>query len=259
MAAPRRCARRASASCPRSRRPPRPVGPRAARPTGARRWSCCARSTRIGDPEVRRRLLELREDAGSACRVTGAPATRGRLTPRRGLVLIAPRRPACAATAACRTGRRLACARTRPRSASVHGRQRTTCSPASRSPKAIPTRSATGSPTRWSTCSSREYPFARVACETLATTNRVVIAGEVRPGPGSRITADLIAHTARMAIKDIGYEQDGLPLARRQDRRAAARAVGRHRHGRRRRRAEGRGRRRPGHHVRLRHRRDAGR
>jgi S-adenosylmethionine synthetase len=55
----------------------------------------------------------------------------------------------------------------------------------------------------------REYPFARVACETLATTNRVIIAGEVRPGPGSRITPDLIAHTARMAIKDIGYEQDG--------------------------------------------------
>jgi S-adenosylmethionine synthetase len=54
-----------------------------------------------------------------------------------------------------------------------------------------------------------EYPFARVACETLATTNRVVIAGEVRPGPESRITPDLIAHTARMAIKQIGYEQDG--------------------------------------------------
>jgi S-adenosylmethionine synthetase len=54
-----------------------------------------------------------------------------------------------------------------------------------------------------------EYPFARVACESLATTNRVVIAGEVRPGPESRITPDLIAHTARMAIKDIGYEQDG--------------------------------------------------
>ena len=54
-----------------------------------------------------------------------------------------------------------------------------------------------------------EYPFARVACETLATTNRVVIAGEVRPGPDSGITADLIAHTARMAIKSIGYEQDG--------------------------------------------------
>ncbi|MEJ8575027.1 methionine adenosyltransferase [Microbaculum marinum] len=47
----------------------------------------------------------------------------------------------------------------------------------------------------------------RVACETLTTTNRVVIAGETR-GPSS-ITKDLIAHTARMAIRDIGYEQAG--------------------------------------------------
>jgi len=47
----------------------------------------------------------------------------------------------------------------------------------------------------------------RVACETLATTNRMVIAGEYR-GPGA-VTADLIRHVARMAIKDIGYEQDG--------------------------------------------------
>ncbi len=47
----------------------------------------------------------------------------------------------------------------------------------------------------------------RVAAETLATTNRVVIAGETR-GP-STITKDLVAHVARMAIRDIGYEQDG--------------------------------------------------
>jgi S-adenosylmethionine synthetase len=47
----------------------------------------------------------------------------------------------------------------------------------------------------------------RVACETLATTNQVVIAGETR-GPNI-ITRDWVAHTARMAIKDIGYEQDG--------------------------------------------------
>jgi S-adenosylmethionine synthetase len=47
----------------------------------------------------------------------------------------------------------------------------------------------------------------RVACETLATTNQVIIAGETR-GPNS-ITRDLVAHVARMAIKDIGYEQDG--------------------------------------------------
>ncbi|AWM88796.1 methionine adenosyltransferase [Microvirga sp. 17 mud 1-3] len=50
-------------------------------------------------------------------------------------------------------------------------------------------------------------PEARVACETLATTNRVVIAGEVR-GPES-ITKDRIVELARDAIKDIGYEQDG--------------------------------------------------
>ena len=47
----------------------------------------------------------------------------------------------------------------------------------------------------------------RVACETLATTNQVVIAGETR-GPNT-ITRDWVAHVARLAIKDIGYEQDG--------------------------------------------------
>ncbi len=47
----------------------------------------------------------------------------------------------------------------------------------------------------------------RVACETLATTNKVVIAGETR-GPSS-ITKDLLSHAARLAIRDIGYEQAG--------------------------------------------------
>ena len=47
----------------------------------------------------------------------------------------------------------------------------------------------------------------RVACETLATTNQVVIAGETR-GPRT-ITRDWVSHVARMAIKDIGYEQEG--------------------------------------------------
>jgi S-adenosylmethionine synthetase len=47
----------------------------------------------------------------------------------------------------------------------------------------------------------------RVACETLATTNTVVIAGETR-GPNT-ITRDWVAHVARLAIKDIGYEQAG--------------------------------------------------
>jgi S-adenosylmethionine synthetase len=47
----------------------------------------------------------------------------------------------------------------------------------------------------------------RVACETLCTTNRVVIAGETR-GPAT-ITKDYVAHIARLAIRDIGYEQAG--------------------------------------------------
>ncbi|MDX2104342.1 MAG: methionine adenosyltransferase [Alphaproteobacteria bacterium] len=50
-------------------------------------------------------------------------------------------------------------------------------------------------------------PYARVACETLATTQRVVLAGEVR-GPAS-ITKELLEEVARHAIKDIGYEQEG--------------------------------------------------
>ncbi len=50
-------------------------------------------------------------------------------------------------------------------------------------------------------------PYARVACETLVTTNRVVLAGEVR-GPET-VTAEYLAHLARLAIHDIGYDQKG--------------------------------------------------
>ncbi len=50
-------------------------------------------------------------------------------------------------------------------------------------------------------------PQARIAVETLATTNRVVLAGEVR-GPAS-VTSERLIETARQAIKDIGYEQAG--------------------------------------------------
>ena len=46
----------------------------------------------------------------------------------------------------------------------------------------------------------------RVACETLCTTNRVVIAGETR-GPKGIDSA--IEEIARAAIRDIGYEQQG--------------------------------------------------
>jgi len=47
----------------------------------------------------------------------------------------------------------------------------------------------------------------RVACESLATTNRVVIAGETR-GP-KEVSFDMVEDLTRKAIKDIGYEQDG--------------------------------------------------
>ncbi len=50
-------------------------------------------------------------------------------------------------------------------------------------------------------------PLSRVACETLTTTNRIVLAGEVR-GPES-ITKEMIEGVARDAVKDIGYEQEG--------------------------------------------------
>ncbi|WP_350335821.1 methionine adenosyltransferase [Coralliovum pocilloporae] len=50
-------------------------------------------------------------------------------------------------------------------------------------------------------------PYSRVAVETLTTTNRVVLAGEVR-GPDS-MNADRMEQIARDVIKQIGYEQDG--------------------------------------------------
>ena len=50
-------------------------------------------------------------------------------------------------------------------------------------------------------------PYSRVALETLCTTNRIVLAGEVR-GPAS-VTADAMIESARQAVKAIGSEQDG--------------------------------------------------
>jgi S-adenosylmethionine synthetase len=49
----------------------------------------------------------------------------------------------------------------------------------------------------------------RVACETLATTNRVVIAGEVRCSMDEKTMKSKVKSAARKAIKSIGYEQDG--------------------------------------------------
>ncbi len=50
-------------------------------------------------------------------------------------------------------------------------------------------------------------PHSRVAVETMATTNRVFLAGETR-GPAS-VTHEQIEQVVRHAIKEIGYEQDG--------------------------------------------------
>ena len=48
-------------------------------------------------------------------------------------------------------------------------------------------------------------PFSRVGCETLTTTNKVILAGEVR---GPEITKDELTQKVRNCIKDIGYEQE---------------------------------------------------
>ncbi len=62
-------------------------------------------------------------------------------------------------------------------------------------------------------------PYARVACETMVTTQRIVIAGEVR-GPKSvvekngKVKTAKIESAIRKAIKDIGYEQKGFHWAK---------------------------------------------
>ena len=50
-------------------------------------------------------------------------------------------------------------------------------------------------------------PYSRVGVETLTTTNRIVLAGEVR-GPNS-VTHDNLEEIARSCVRDIGYEQEG--------------------------------------------------
>ena len=49
-------------------------------------------------------------------------------------------------------------------------------------------------------------PVSRVACETLTTTNRVVLAGEIR---GPKINSEELKNKVRECIKDIGYDQEG--------------------------------------------------
>lgn len=50
-------------------------------------------------------------------------------------------------------------------------------------------------------------PLSRVACETLVTTDTVIVAGETRTS--GKITQEMIEETARTAVRDIGYEQEG--------------------------------------------------
>ena len=49
-------------------------------------------------------------------------------------------------------------------------------------------------------------PYSRVACETLTTTNKVILAGEVR---GPEIKKNELVEKVRGCIKDIGYDQEG--------------------------------------------------
>ena len=49
-------------------------------------------------------------------------------------------------------------------------------------------------------------PVSRVACETLTTTNKVVLAGETR---GPKLDKDELINKVRSCIKDIGYDQEG--------------------------------------------------
>ncbi len=52
-------------------------------------------------------------------------------------------------------------------------------------------------------------PTAKVAVETLTTTNKIVLAGEVRTNNGTEVTIEEMNEAARNVVKRIGYEQDG--------------------------------------------------
>ena len=109
----------------------------------------------------------------------------------------------------------------------------------------------------------------RLGCETLCTTNKIVIAGEGRgQAPLFRKHGDKAVVDRELITRDRARRRQGhrlrpgrLFLLRRRRRGAAARPVARHRHGRRRQEEKGRRggrRRRPGHDVRLRLHRERG-
>ena len=59
-------------------------------------------------------------------------------------------------------------------------------------------------------------PEARVACETMVTTNRIILAGEVNARGGEEPTNDEIEEAARSVVRRIGYEQHGFHWQRAQ-------------------------------------------
>ena len=51
---------------------------------------------------------------------------------------------------------------------------------------------------------------ARVACETMATTNRVIVSGEVNIKKNQKlVSSEIIENAIRQKVKEIGYEQTG--------------------------------------------------
>ena len=55
----------------------------------------------------------------------------------------------------------------------------------------------------------KKHSEARVACETMVSTNRTIIAGEYRLQEGMEITDEEIEKLVRDTVCDIGYEQEG--------------------------------------------------
>ena len=128
------------------------------------------------------------------------------------------------------------------------------------SPKAIPTRSSDQISDAIVDLFLAKDPEARVACETLTTTQRVVLAGEIRWPKGVMdedgnwapgVAATRSRQAVRETVKRDRLRAGRLPLGDARLREPPPRPVGAHRAGRRRQRQQGRGRRRPGHHVRL--------
>ncbi len=79
----------------------------------------------------------------------------------------------------------------------------------------------------------------RLGCETLCTTNKIVVAGEGRGqaplfhrhGDKAVVNREMIAQIARNVVKDIGYDQDGFSYYGADVRSIAARSVAGYRQG----------------------------